>query len=280
MKGLEILARSLSVATGGAGKKYKFGRRWQYHPQSDRHSKIACWGVIFDLLRHSEGLQRAVTSDRVGFGINLTMRDFRNNRDKDLDLVIARRIGAKPKRRSFKSLVKHWGIVLAPDEEQMLAALPDIGQIDKTSVIMALEAKACMTEFSKARPRLYDELNSSHNTVHGDTSEAIAAGFVLINTAESFISPKRNNFPIGLMAEDVTTHNQPRDAMLAFGKVKELPRRSNSSDSGFDAMAVGFVSCRNDGSQVVVAKDYVKSQTDFRYDEFIRRLAVLVEPKL
>ena len=62
---------------------------------------------------------------------------------------------------------------------------------------MALEAKACMTEFGKARPRLYDELNSSHLTIHGDTNSAIAAGFALVNAAESFVSPLRNPWPLG-----------------------------------------------------------------------------------
>jgi hypothetical protein len=49
-----------------------------------------------------------------------------------------------------------------------------------------------MTEHMKARPRLYDELNSSHDAVHGSAEMAIAAGFVMINLADEFISPEMN----------------------------------------------------------------------------------------
>ncbi len=39
--GPEILARYLSTP----GDPDKHGNAWQYHPRSDRHSKVGCWGV-------------------------------------------------------------------------------------------------------------------------------------------------------------------------------------------------------------------------------------------
>ena len=57
---------------------------------------------------------------------------------------------------------------------------------------MALEAKACMTAHQRALPRLYDELNSSHLTVHGATDQAIAAGFAMVNIAGQYLSPDLN----------------------------------------------------------------------------------------
>jgi hypothetical protein len=64
---------------------------------------------------------------------------------------------------------------------------------EPATVPVAIEAKACMTEFRKARPLLYDELNSSHLTIHGDTNGAIAAALVIVNIATTFISPTRNH---------------------------------------------------------------------------------------
>jgi len=60
-----------------------------------------------------------------------------------------------------------------------------------------MEAKACMTAHQRALPRLYDELNSSHLTVHGAADHAIAAGFVMVNAATKFLSTDLNkkNFP-------------------------------------------------------------------------------------
>ena len=38
-----------------------------------------------------------------------------------------------------------------------------------------------MTKFASSRPRLYDELNSSHLTIHGASAQAVAAALVTIN---------------------------------------------------------------------------------------------------
>lgn len=43
-----------------------------------------------------------------------------------------------------------------------LGSLPELPRAPVGAVLMALEAKAAMTEHVKALPRLYDELNSSH----------------------------------------------------------------------------------------------------------------------
>jgi hypothetical protein len=117
---------------------------------------------------------------------------------------------------------------------------------------MALEAKACMTEFGKARPRLYDELNSSHLTIHGDTDGAIASGFAMINTADTFVSPLRNPWPLGSLPTVVSRHNQPKDMQSVAAKLMELPRRARPGEEGFDAFAIALVDCANDGRPVTV----------------------------
>ena len=92
--------------------------------------------------------------------------------------------------RSFRSLVEKYGIVADAREEAVLDALPDIPAAPVGAVHVALEAKACMTEHMKARPRLYDELNSSHATIHGNTDKAIAVGFVMVNMAATSEAPR------------------------------------------------------------------------------------------
>jgi hypothetical protein len=140
---------------------------------------------------------------------------------------------------------------------------------------MALEAKACMTEFGKARPRLYDELNSSHLTIHGDNNSAIAAGFALVNAAESFVSPLRNPWPLGSQPTIVNLHNQPRDLRSVTAKLAQLRRRSRPEEEGFDALAIGVVECANDGSPVTVrpnpnGRDY---SPGYDYEATVSRLA-------
>src|SRR5947208_507241 len=86
MNGAEILARTMSVPR----VRKKGTPPWQYHPRSDHHSKVACWGVLFDLLQHSSLLRDHVREERVAFGINHVMTNFRNGKKKALDLVLCR----------------------------------------------------------------------------------------------------------------------------------------------------------------------------------------------
>ena len=277
MRGPAIIARSMSVATTGSpgGKPFQHGNAWQYHPRSDRHSKIACWALLFDVLEACSLLRAHVVAGKVAVGINHGMRDFARNRAKNLDLVICTTAGIARKSANFASLVVPYTIVLSDSDRQALDALPDIPLANPATVLLALEAKACMTEFSKARPRLYDELNSSQLTIHGDTDSAIAAGFALVNAAETFVSPIRNPWSLREHAPVVSVHNQPKNLCSVAAKLTELPRRSRPGEEGFDAFAISVIDCPNDGRPVEVkhgaAGEYYPEIYD--YAQTIGRLA-------
>lgn len=106
-----------------------------------------------------------------------------------------------------------------------------------------------MTAHQRALPRLYDELNSSHLTVHGATDQAIAVGFGMVNVAERYLSPDLNKKNFSTDPE-WTPHRQPRDARLAVDKIRQLPKRSKTGDTGYDALAIVVVDFPNDGSPV------------------------------
>jgi hypothetical protein len=181
--GDEIFVRTISTASVTDNG----GHKWNYHSRSDHHSKVACWGIVFDLLRRSKTLRRHVADGRVCFGINHEMRDFKNDRKKNLDLVICQPAGATTKNsRTLLDLSERYGLVLTASEKEELIELPRLEEASVGNVLVALEAKACMTAHQKALPRLYDELNSSHLTVHGAHDLAIAAGFVAVNAAPGF----------------------------------------------------------------------------------------------
>lgn len=236
---------------------------------------------MFDLLRHCPLLRRQIADGRVGFGINHRMVDFAQNRQKSLDLVVCKRTATSTRPsvmfRSLREMVKPLTIVLDANERRTLGELPDVPLSGVSNALVALEAKACMTEFGKARPRLFDELNSSHQTIHGDSAHAIAAGLAIINTADTFISPDRNKWSLETNAPVVNEHNQPAAAESAREKVLQLPRRSDTSGNGFDALGMLFVECRNDGSSVRLVTDPPAPATSAleHYDRFIDRLATL-----
>ena len=272
MNGPDILARTMSKPR--LLKKADL-RPWQYHPRSDHHSKVACWSVLFDLLSCSDLLLAHAQAGKIAFGINHQMVDHTNGRRKDLDLVICRprlqpeEAPAKAP-RTFAAMADEWRIELTTPERERLSALPDLAERPAGSILMALEAKACMTEFAKARPRLYDELTSSHSVVHGDTDAAIAVGFVMINGASTFLSPLRHT--------DVPTrHDQPLQTQLTIEKIRALPRRESVGKPGFDAIAAVVVRCANDAVSPVTiitetAEGAVAPQDVLHYDTMINRI--------
>lgn len=287
MFGPDILVRTLSRPTMGTGSsKFRHGNSWQYHSRSDRHSKIACWGVVFDLMRSCPLLRDHAESGRVGVGINHEMRDFRNQKKKNLDLVICLGApqtvqgGSKAGRAhatDFAGLARVYDIQLLPAEQAALSALPRLALSGVSSVLVATEAKAAMTAHQKARPRLHDELTSSHQTIHGDNNDAIAAGIVMINSAATFISSDSNDWDLSRTPPRVTTH-KPNAATLVLEGLLKLQYRSKSSDDGFDALGVIVVDCKNDGSPitcVTTTPPAPDSASDFDYARFIRRLAQL-----
>lgn len=247
-----ILGDKIYVRTiTGSSISAKNGRTWQYHSRSDSHSKVACWSIVLDLVGSCSLLREHIRAGKVRFGINHEMRDFRMNRKKNLDLVICTP-GSEPEKVGvkFTELIDQYGIALDSEEKEFVESLPDFQQSPVGSVLVALEAKACMTEHVKACPRLYDELSSSFQTIHGDTKNAVAAAFVTINSAEEFASPVINKDVTRGSALRYTTHMQPKAARRVLEKIKELPRRSGEDGDGYDALGAVFVECRNDGSKV------------------------------
>ncbi|MCJ2184327.1 hypothetical protein MTR62_16745 [Novosphingobium sp. 1949] len=269
MYGPDILARTLSIPS----RTDKFGNSWQYHSRSDHHSKVACWGVVFDVLANTPLLRRHVEEGKVCFGINHEMRDFVHDRKKDLDLVLCTPGGAVTG-QTLASTAAGYGIALTQAEQDALAGLPSLVRGPVGSVLMALEAKACMTAHQRALPRLYDELNSSHMTVHGSDDQAIAVGFTMVNQAERYLSPDLNKKNRASDPE-WSEHKQPRAAQLAVDKVKQLPRRSKTGDVGYDALAIVVIDMPNDGSPVRLVETPPAPQPGeiYHYDTMISRLA-------
>ncbi len=271
MHGPNLLVRTMSKTT----RRDRYGNAWQYHSRSDHHSKVACWGVVFDLLASTPLLRRHVEAGVVTFGINHEMRDFVHDRKKNLDLVLCTPNGASSN-ETLASVAKAYEIELTPQENSLLQSLPALPRSPVGSVLVALEAKACMTAHQRALPRLYDELNSSHLTVHGSSEQAIAVGFAMVNRAERYLSPDLNkrNRPDN---PEWSAHHQPRSAQLAIDKIRQLPRRSSVGTTGYDALSIVVIDMVNDGSPVSLVTEPPAPQPGdiYHYDTMISRLSVI-----
>lgn len=221
---------------------------------------------MFDLLVNSSLLRQHAEDGKVVFGLDHKMHDYAANRAKNLDLVVARPHDAgwttKRQPRRFSELPQLFDVELTGPQRSKLASLPDPIEGAVGAVHLALEAKACMTAFTKSYPRLYDELNSSHAVIHGASNRALAVGLVIINVAEEFVSPvgQRNR------------HKQPRDALGAIAKVEQLPRRSGDEGVGYDGLGIVLVDLVNDGSGVTLARS-PKVPVNYEYERMILRVA-------
>ncbi len=254
---------------------------WQYHSRSDRHSKVACWGILFDLLQTSNLLRAHVTGGQVFFGVNHTMRDFVHDKKKKLDLVICRpepsaASSSRSRSGTLQDLAVKWQIKLTPFQQAALDVLPPISQAPVGAVLAALEAKATMTEHGKAGPRLYDELNSSHQIVHASSNRALSIGFFMVSASGIFISPDRNKNLGEDEPRNVTIHKQPAAAERSINVVKGLPRRSGTSGTGYDGLAIVAVDMPNDGItpvRLVTGPPAPPPGDIFNYETMLTRVA-------
>lgn len=268
MIGEQVTAQTLSVVR----KKQKF----QYHPRSDRLSKIACWGVAVDLLETSALMQSHAQQGKITIGVNHQMVNFTNSRRKNLDLVIARPADhqSKTKAKTLKDIAEEIDLQLTKAQEAAFQSLPVVQERPVGSVLVALEAKSCMTKHVGAKPRLFDELNSSHQIIHGATDEAIAVGLAMVNFADTYYSPTSGS-------GSPTKHRQPHATQQVIDHLRTLPRRSGTGQPGFDAFGIVVLELQNDKSPVVITNGApAPQQTDpDSYAQMITRAASLYDSR-
>lgn len=224
-----------------------YGWVYRYHSRSDAHSIALCELVLRDILQTCQPLADHSLADRIVFGIN-ARHTFPNGKTKTLDLAI--------------------GTPRAIAEGERFAGAINKGEIDR--VLLACEAKTCMTEHGKSQPRIFDELGSSHQIVHQGDREAIACGITVVNIAKTFVSPLRQKSK----KLHVSEHKQPHAAERMVKHLRGLPIRDTVEGFGFDAYATVVIDCDNRGPATLWT-DPPAPQPGERdhYETFVRRIA-------
>ncbi len=198
----------------------RYGYVYRYHPRSDAHSKELCRLIVEDLIFASPSLRAHAEAGRLVYDINCKYTFPVSKKTKRLDFVIAT---GTPRKN---------GDLIAGSIRRAKA-------VDR--VLLSCETKAVMTEHVKAKPRIFDELNSSHLIVHEGDPGAVAAGVTVVNIARTFVSPTRQSGGEVI----VTTHQQPEVARQMIEHLRGLPIRADRSSVGFDAYATLVIDCDN-----------------------------------
>lgn len=263
--GPQILARTMSVARS----KGKSKTEWQYHSRSDHHSKVACWCVVFDMLECCDIFHRDAAGGAISVAVNHLMTGPIN---KTLDLVVCRPTPRKPgsRRKTFRDLASKFQIVLSEQEKERLDALPPVmveGKDDVSEVLVALEAKACMTKHTGSIPRLHAEILATGFLAKQAVRSCLTVSHTVINAAPYFITPSKGH--------KKNLHNQPTDVKSVIDMiVKGIPKASSFSHLGYDAVGITLLDCRNDGSPVeLVDAAPAPTTTDFfQYQRMLRTI--------
>jgi hypothetical protein len=217
-------------------KDAKYGWVYRYHSRSNTHSIALCDFILQDLLKACPCLQAHMQANKVISGIN-AMNTFPNGKKKNLDLAI----GTPGTAGGFGR------------------------------VLIACEAKTVMTEHGKSEPRVFDELSSSHEIVHQGDPDAIAAGITVVNIANTFISPLRQN---STTVQYVSQHKQPHAAEKMIKHLRGLPIRSMVGAVGFDAYATFVVDCDNVGPVSLWSRSPAPQPGDKdHYDTFLSQIS-------
>lgn len=255
MLGPEIICRTMSrQRLYGKGDD---ARLWQYHSRSDYHSKVAAVALMIDLMLESPELRAHIAAGEVGYSVNPKLRD-RANREKTLDMRFARIDETAPvrKARSLERLAEDLELQLDDAERAALRSLPAVHEARSKADLVVFENKACMTAFSKAAPRLRNELEGAVGAINDSDPLTVAGGLVLINAAETFVSPVfRDNGYVEPPERRVSHHTQPEDARGASEKLQKIPLRNTGSATGYDALGIIVVSARNDETPWRVVSD-------------------------
>ena len=218
---------------------------YRYHPRSDSHSKQLCLSVLEDLIDNCSIVREQAESRSIVYGINLEVESASGKR-KTLDLAIgtpagAPEYGAEP-------------ITMGPIQE----------------LLFSCEAKSCMTEHGKSKPRLYDELSSSHEIVHQGWPDAIATGISVVNIASEFVSPLRQRPGQPL---EVTGHKQPDAAGGMIQHLRGLRFRGSTGGVGFEAYSTIVIDCDNRGPATLWVDPPAPQPGDLdRYETFLDRV--------
>jgi hypothetical protein len=214
-----------------------------YHPRSDKHSNALGEAIVADLLATCSLIAtRAAQGDAV-YWLNFDLHY--GTAEWNVDLVL----GTPPPGAGV------------PIGEPILRAKP-------SSVQIAIEFKAVMTEHRKAVKNRKRDMEAHHEHVHNYNPQAIAAGVIVINASQTFRSPLRGGA--------ITTHPKIADKVQhCMNEVRAVSVRGGPSGYGLDAKTAIIVSMDNVNlaSTSFITKAPAPQIGDpLHYDSFIQRL--------
>jgi hypothetical protein len=190
-----------------------------YHPRTSKHSDFQSLLIVRDLVAQCPAIARKAASGEIV--AKLRHHQQVGHADWVIDIAIGTTAGVAQPPAPSRGGDTAFPIRIAP---------PVIIQI-------AIELKSVWTEHGKARLNRLRDFNSFHGYAHQYSHTTVAAGFLIVNSAERFWSPLR---PAG----DITLHGAARKPARQLAKetvdrFRSIHLRDNAADaSGMEAVGV------------------------------------------
>lgn len=177
-----------------------------YHPRSDKHSNALARSVVEDLVTHCAPIRSRARAGELVFSLNATI--LSGTAEWNVDLVL----GQPP-----------IGFSERPASGAMIESPPSTVQV-------AVEFKAVMTEHRKAIKNRKRDFEAHHDHVHRYDDRAIAGGLLVVNASPTFTSPLRS---------EPTVHRKPEQLVKhCVDQMRAVATRSRTGEMGLDAKGV------------------------------------------
>jgi len=181
-------------------------RAENYHPRSNKHSNALAECVVADLVTHCPAIRAGSEQGRLVYDLNFTLRS--GTAEWNVDLVLGQPPIGFDRKAHAGEIVRH---------------LP-------STVAVAIEIKAVMTEHRKAIKNRKRDFEAHHDHVHRYHDGAIAGGLLMLNASPTFTSPLRN---------EASTHREPEKLVQhCMNEMRAVATRSKPGEVGLDAKGV------------------------------------------
>jgi hypothetical protein len=226
-----------------------------YHPRSPRHGSASCLFLLDDFIEISDAFETAARNGEIVYCEDYTVGSGQSR--WNTDLVIG------PPRE-------------APDIEDGTGERP-IVEAEPEVVWLAVDAKSVMTEHGKARRNRQRDINSFADIMHRHYPGSITGGLLLINAAERFRSPLREE-------GDITEHKDIDQLVAETVDIfRDIERSGGDISPNVDGVGCVVVDHTNmeDGEPTKLVTESPAPGTDdsVHYRRFVELLASSFESR-
>lgn len=225
-----------------------------YHPRSPKHGSASCQFFLDDLLYESDLFEKAARKGEVVYCEDYTVGEGESEWNTDLVIGPPAKDVAPPE----------------DGERPIVESEPD-------RLWLAIDAKSVMTEHSKARRNRQRDINSFADIMHLHHPGAVTGGILLVNNADRFRSPLRDE-------GDITEHERIEqlvsETVDIFRDIDRAEGEISPSVDGVGCVVVDHTNLDDDEETMLVDEPPAPQPGDIvHYKTFLHELVETFEER-